>query len=151
MTPQHGTKPSRAMPLPARMLGIAGLIPFAVGALAVNFAPEIKAEAAATLLIYGAVVLSFLGGVRWGFAVLEEEKAGWAAYGSSVVPSLAAWFAAVTGGPGGLLVLAAVLAVWFFIERTAPPSLPLPSWYMRLRAGSTVFAVLSLGAAAFSW
>src|SRR5208282_5305713 len=115
MTPQRDTKPSRAMPLPARVLGVAGLIPFALGALAVNFAPEIKAEAAATLLLYGSVILSFLGGIRWGFAVLEEEKAGWA-YGLSVVPSLAAWFAAIVGGPGGLLVLAAAFAVWFFIE-----------------------------------
>ncbi|MGO8955169.1 MAG: DUF3429 domain-containing protein [Rhodomicrobium sp.] len=151
MTPQRGTIPSQAMPLPARTLGMAGLIPFALGALAVNFAPEIKAEAAATLLYYGAVILSFLGGIRWGFAVLEAEKASWAAYGLGVAPSLVAWFAAVAGGPGGLLVLAVAFAVWFFIERAAPPSLALPSWYMRLRAGLTVFAVLALAAAAFSW
>ncbi len=150
MTPQLDTKPSPDMPLPARILGLAGLIPFALGALAVTFAPEIKAEAAATLLLYGAVVLSFLGGIRWGFAVLEGEKAGWA-YGLSVVPLLAAWFAAIVGGPGGLVVLALAFAVWFFVERSAPPSLALASWYMRLRAGSTVFAVLSLAAAAFSW
>jgi hypothetical protein len=106
--PQHlETKGSRAIPAPARTLGFAGLIPFAVGALAVAFAPEIKPEAAAALLLYGALILSFLGGVRWGFAVIEGANAGWTVYGVSVVPPLVAWVAAAGGGPSlrrGLLV-----------------------------------------------
>jgi len=151
MTPQRDTMPAQAVPLPPRVLGVAGLIPFALGALAVSFAPEIKAEAAAALLAYGVVILSFLGGIRWGFAMLGGEERSWAAYGASIVPSLAAWLGAIAGGPEGLLVLTVALGLWFFVERAAPPSLPLPSWYMRLRAGFTAFAVLSLAAASYYW
>jgi hypothetical protein len=151
MTQQTGTKTARVIPLPVRVLGIAGLIPFAVAAFAISSAPEIKPEAAAALLAYGAVILSFLGGIRWGFAVLEGDRAGWTAYGTSAAPALAAWLGVVGGGPGGLLLLAAALTVWFFVERAAPPCLTLPPWYLRIRGGLTAAAALSLIAAAFSW
>ncbi len=151
MTLQSGTTPVGGMPIPARVLGIAGLIPFLLGALAVGFAPEIKAEAASALLAYGAIILSFLGGIRWGFAVLEGSKAGWAAYGTGVLPSLAAWLGVLTGGPAGLLVLAVALALWYLLESALPPAFPLPAWYLRLRGALTAVAVLALAAAAFLW
>ncbi|MBI4723915.1 MAG: DUF3429 domain-containing protein [Rhodomicrobium sp.] len=150
MTPQLGMKPAQTPPLPAIVLGLAGMIPFAAGALAVCFSPESKAEAAVALLIYGAVILSFLGGIRWGFAVLEGRGAGWTAYGLGAVPSLAAWLGALNPGPAGLLVLALALSLWFFFERVAPPALALPAWYMPLRAALTALAVLALTVAAFS-
>ena len=151
MNLQSGAKTSQTMPLPARLLGLAGLIPFVLGALAVSFAPEIKSEAARSLLVYGAVSLSFLGGIRWGFAMLEGQQAGWGTYGLSVAPALVAWLGAVSVGPDGLLILAVALGLWFLAEQAAPPSLPLPSGYMRLRGGLTAVAVLSLAAAAFAW
>ncbi|MGO9546986.1 MAG: DUF3429 domain-containing protein [Rhodomicrobium sp.] len=151
MTPYPGTKPSQALPLPARFLAVAGLIPLVLGALAIGFSPEIKPEAARGLLLYGAVILSFFGGIRWGIALLEGDKAGWSAYGLSIAPPLVAWLGAVTVGPLGLLILAAAFGLWLFVERAAPPSLALPSGYMRLRSGLTLIAVLSLVAAAFSW
>jgi len=142
---------SQAMPFPARAIGLACLIPFTLGALAVCLAPEIRAEAAAALIVYGAIVLSFLGGIRWGFAVLEGGQARWTAYGLSAIPSLMAWIGALCGGPDGLGILALALTVWFFVERAAPPALPLPAWYGRLRGVLTTIATLSLGLAAFSW
>ncbi len=151
MNPKPGAKASAALPLPARLLGVAGLIPFIFGALAVASTPEIKPEAARVLLAYGAVILSFLGGIRWGFAVQEGEEAGWGAYGLSVLPPLVAWLAALDGGAGGLLLLAAALAAWFLVEGAAPPSLALPPGYMRLRGLVTAIAALSLAAAAFYW
>ena len=94
MTLHLEARPSQSVPAPAQVLGFAGLIPFAGCALAVAFLPEIKPEAADALLNYGAVILSFLGGIRWGFAVFEGDRAGWIAYGVSVIPSLVAWVAA---------------------------------------------------------
>ncbi|MBT3069491.1 DUF3429 domain-containing protein [Rhodomicrobium sp. Az07] len=144
-------KASQAMPFPARAVGLACLLPFAMGALAVCLAPEIRAEAASALIVYGAIVLSFLGGVRWGFAVLEGGQASWSAYGLAAIPSLMAWIGALWGGPDGLAILALALAMWFFVEKAAPPALPLPAWYGRVRGVLTAIATLSLGLAAFSW
>ncbi len=58
------------MPLLAIVLGVAGLIPFIVcglGAVSVDVAASARMMAA--LIGYGAVILSFLGGVHWGFAL----------------------------------------------------------------------------------
>jgi hypothetical protein len=148
---QFDSKSSHAIPLPARVLGIAGAVPFAAGALAVLLTPEIKPEAAATLLAFGAVLLSFLGGIRWGFAVLEGGEAGWGAYSMSVLPPLVAWLGAAAGGPLGLLILAIALGLWYFAERAAPPLIALPGWYMRHRGMLTAIAVFSLIVAAISW
>jgi hypothetical protein len=150
VTLQTGAKPSRAMPLPVRVLAILGIAPFAVGALAVSSAPEIKPEAAHALLIYGAVILSFLGGIRFGIAMLDEGS-GWNAFGMSTLPALAAWLGASAAGPGGLVLLAAALGAWYFVERAAPPSFVLPAWYLRLRGALTVIATLTLIAAAVTW
>jgi hypothetical protein len=144
-------KASQGMPVPAAAFGVLGLVPFTLGALAVCFAPEIRAQAATALVVYGAVALSFLGGVRWGFAVLERGEGRWSDYGISTIPALLAWIGALSGGPEGLLILAFALVVWFFVERAAPPSLPLPAWYGRVRGTITAVATLSLAAAAMSW
>jgi hypothetical protein len=151
MQRQTNVKPPQAMPFPAGALGFLGLVPFALGALAVRYMPEIRAEAASALIVYGAIALSFLGGVRWGFAVLEGGEGSWSAYGLSAVPLLMAWAGALTGGPDGLAILALAVVFWFFVERAAPPSLPLPAWYGRVRALVTAIATLSLAAAALSW
>ncbi len=148
---QTNMKSPQAMPIPAQTIGLLGLLPFAVGALAVCLAPEIRAQAATALIVYGAVALSFMGGVRWGFAVLEGGEGSWSAYGLSAVPSLLAWVGALTGGPEGLFILALALVFWFFAERATPPSVPLPAWYGRVRGMITAIATLSLAAAAMSW
>ncbi len=151
MSLQTNIKAPQAMPVPARTIGLLGLLPFTAGALAVCFAPELRAAAASALIVYGAIALSFLGGVRWGFAVIEGGEGSWSAYGLGAVPSILAWVGAVTGGPEALFILALALVFWFFAEPATPPSLPLPSWYGRVRGMITAVATLSLAAAALSW
>jgi hypothetical protein len=147
---QLNTKSGQA-PLPVRVLGMAGVIPLVVGALALVFTPEVKPEAAAGLLAYGALILSFLGGIRWGFAVLEDGEAGWSAYSMSALPPIVGWLGAVASGPVGLLILAIALGLWYLAERIAPPSMVLPGWYMPQRGMLTAIAVLALIVAAVSW
>jgi hypothetical protein len=148
---QLEVKPGEEIPLAPRVMGIVGVTPFAIGALAAAFLPSVKPEAAAALLAYGAVILSFLGGIRWGFAVLENGEAGWSPFSMSVFPSLIAWLGAAAGGPVGLLILAIALGLWYFAERAAPPAIALPGWYMRQRAMLTAIAVLALIVAALAW
>ena len=59
------------IPASALLLGLAGLIPFFAGAAAQFHAlPLLDAEAGLKLVvIYGAIILSFLGGIRWGTAI----------------------------------------------------------------------------------
>ena len=87
------------LPSSAAWLGAAGLIPFVVLALSAPFLPAAhRAGALFALGAYGAVILSFLGGVRWGVAIAAAptDRDGTTLAGAlvlSVVPSLAAWLA----------------------------------------------------------
>jgi len=55
------------IPTPVLVLGLAGLLPFFVSAF-LSFGSDEKTAALGLLSLgtYGAVILSFLGGIRWG-------------------------------------------------------------------------------------
>lgn len=132
------------------MFGLAGLIPFFAGALLpIAGASDGLGITAAALFLYGAVILSFLGGIAWGFAV-RDGAAGYAHYGLSVVPALIAWASVLYGGRSGLMVLAASLVVWLAVERALWARSGLPSWYWRLRSVLTGGAAASLVTAALT-
>ena len=62
------------IPSAARWLGFGGLLPFAATAsLALYPALSLNDIATRALLAYGAVILSFLGGVRWGIAIVDKQ------------------------------------------------------------------------------
>ena len=76
-------------PAPALTLGLAGVIPFcAAPAYMMNnglFCPLL----ASWHVGYGAVILSFIGGVRWGMAVEAKSiQPSWYHFTWSVTPSL---------------------------------------------------------------
>ena len=76
-------------PAPALTLGLAGVIPFcaAPGYMINNgvFCPLL----ASWHVGYGAVILSFIGGVRWGMAVEAKSiQPSWYHFSWSVTPSL---------------------------------------------------------------
>lgn len=132
------------VPRPAWVLGLAGLLPFLGGAVA-SYAngADIHAFALHALTAYAAVILSFLGGVRWG-AVLRDESAlaRWQPLLLSVTPSLLAWSALLLPLNTGLPVLLAGLITQFVLDAQAAKRGELPDWYARLRV------ILSTGAAA---
>ncbi len=131
---------NRRLPLLAWLLGLAGLIPFAAcGVLAV--APD-GDRAGFALVAYGAVVLAFLGGVHWGFALEDPARRGERGRLSlGVLPSLAGWVALllavavnVVSGLGLLIVGFAATAV---IEARAAKAGLMPPGYLKLRYGLT--------------
>jgi hypothetical protein len=140
---------SRLPPL-AIVLGVAGLLPFFAAAL--NAA---KADAGNTLssalplITYGAVVLSFLGGVHWGF-VLEGPAtvAQRSRLGLGVVPGLVGWGAALLGIWGQPFFALALLIAGFVLtaiaEGRAQKRELVPSGYMVLRWILTVVVVAVL-------
>ena len=134
---------ARRIPTPALALGLGGLVPFAAGA-ALAWLPHagLAAIGLAALGAYGAVILSFLGGVRWGVELFDEAAlARWGPLGLSVLPSLVAWAALLAPPAPMLALLAAGLVAQWALDRAAVPGGTLPPWYLRLRTILTIGAV----------
>ncbi len=89
-------------------LGYSGLLPFYATALWLCWPGNAgRALAASVFVVYGTVILAFLGGTLWGYAVTVSppEK-----YRRLVVSNLAALFAAVAGLAGSALLACLLLA-----------------------------------------
>jgi Protein of unknown function (DUF3429) len=132
--------PFSSIPSAARWLGFGGLLPFA-GAVLARFTPA-HDLAPFALSAYGAVILSFLGGVRWGLAIADTGGGDLAARLSiSVLPALAGWVALLLPPHQGL----SLLAVGFVLMLLADLRLPAaPLWYRGLRVPLSAGAVCAL-------
>lgn len=131
------------VPEPAAILGLAGLLPFVLGALASLDDGPLGRLAPAALLGYAAVILSFMGGVHWGLAMTAEPPS-WSRYGASVVPALLGWGALLLGGAASFLALAACFASLLAYDLGAVRAGEAPAWYPRLRWPLTLVVVLCL-------
>jgi hypothetical protein len=136
------------LPAPARLLGPAGLIPFA--ALSIGIWAGMPGAGPA-LLAYGATILAFLGAVHWGLALAApaaERGADWGRLGLGVVPSLIAWVALLLPLPAGLGLLAVAILVTAAAESWAAQAGLVPRAYLGLRwmlsAGAAASLVLGL-------
>jgi hypothetical protein len=136
-------------------LGYAGLIPFVFGALLVWLVTgEAHPYVAAALSAYGAVIVSFLGGIHWGHVMRQwpqaEAGAAWAdatlVWG--VMPSLVAWLGVLMPPYAGLFVLGLAIIGCYLVDRRRYAALGLQAW-MTLRFRLTAVASLCcfLGAA----
>jgi hypothetical protein len=99
------------------------------------------------LLAYGAVILSFVGALHWGFATLWQSHSD--AYRGrlmawSVVPALGAWIALLLPVRAGLLMVAALFALHQLADLMLVRNRELPGWYLQLRTPLTLGAVASL-------
>jgi len=140
-------------PLPhvALWLGLGGLIPFLAGALGallgVGAGGSLRPVALAALEAYGAVILSFLGAVHWGFALRAEGAEATSTPGRlvlGVVPSLVAWLALLLPGGLALVLLAAGILGTAAVETMAARRGLVPEGYLRLRWGLSLGAALCL-------
>ena len=138
------------IPKAALLLGLAGVLPFIVfGLLAITLGGGIVTpKLADTLLIgYGAIILSFMAGVRWGLALTAHREDDQALQLTvSVVPSLIAWAACFMPFAYGLPLLTfshLALAVWDIRGMHNGRG---PVWYAKLRMvlASLVVGILVL-------
>ena len=141
----------RPLPLLALLLGIAGLIPFfACGLLALRPAGDaVDARGLLALIAYGAVILAFLGGVHWGFALPDPSgRAERPRLALGVVPSLVGWVALLIAVADAADIALAVLALGFagttIIEARATRAGLMPRGYMTLRYGLSATVVFVL-------
>ncbi len=125
-------------------LALAGLIPFGGCAILVAQGGAQADAWLGALIAYAAVILSFLGGARWG-ASLASGSPDPATLVLSNLPALVAWAALLPlemPSPTRLTILSAGLAMMWLWDRRRPPN-----WYPALRTVATVGALLSLGLA----
>lgn len=145
------------VPRSALLLGLAGLIPFFWGALTV-VSPPIAQWGATTLgarfigpyvqLFYGAIILSFMSGVLWGFATKADGAQAATCYALSVIPALWAFFM-TGGGPVSASIsliagFAGLLGLDFMFWRWGLA----PAWWMQLRVLLTALVIASLAVTA---
>lgn len=155
--PKAAAKPRRrraapSVVRPATISGLAALAPLLAAAVAVaaGGVGPLGREAALTGLIgYGALLLSFIGGVGWGaLGRAELHPAGTQAFLLTLLPVLAAWTGLLLPPLTGLAVLAAATAAQGVVDVWAADAGASPAWYGRLRLYQTL-AVEALLAATF--
>jgi len=159
---------SQSIPIPALVLGLGGLIPFILPAMVMCLPhwssalinsfwpfsaaldnavapPWLAQRAAFSLGAYAAIILSFLGGVRWGNLLDNEPRLWeWVPLTLSVVPSLIAWPALLLPPLWMLSILAAGLVLQYALDVEALRRKEIPVWFGKLRLILTTGAILSL-------
>ncbi|KAM4728920.1 transmembrane protein 69-like [Anableps anableps] len=133
-------------PTPAFYLGFSGLIPFLSAPLFMAATQSFYPEVAYAQMVYGASIVSFLGGARWGFAIPagSPAKPDWMNLGNSVVPSLLAWLALLCRDniTEGALVVIMGLGLSLHYDLTLLPGYP--GWFRAMRTVLTLVATFSL-------
>jgi len=128
-------------------LGLGGLLPFVgLAVLAWGGSTLGPTWALRGLILYGASILAFLGGLHWGFALSGRlsDRAARVSLVWSVVPSLIAWSAAWMPEQSALLGLAGGLVLAWAFDQRAWPQYGIGPWFLRLRGLLTFVATGSL-------
>lgn len=138
---------ARRMARLARGLALAGFIPFAVLSLwLAGIAADHPWRAETNLLLktYAALILSFLGGIRWGTAMLSRSVAAGRDMVASIVPSLVGWAALFVPAPHTYALLAVAFAAMGAWDNFAVHDKIAPAWFGRMRALLTVLVVSAM-------
>ncbi|TVV76822.1 DUF3429 domain-containing protein [Sphingomonas solaris] len=141
--PSSASFPFAVQPI-TRALGFAGLLPQAAAVVTVALGTAaggwngglVASLAAVAALIYGAVILSFLGGIWWGFAMRRGNGQGGLAV-LAVVPSLVAAGLVGAAAPLGLrwtlVLLGSAILLTLLVDRRLATAGEAPAGWMRLR------------------
>ena len=141
------------MPSIVAWLGFGGLIPFVALAAATVSGGPYASTCRSGLLNYGAVILSFVGAVNWGFAMTLSglsERARAQMWIWSVVPALIGWAALFLAPLTASMGLVAGFLAQFWQDRRLASGGALPAWYLPLRRRLTLGACICLAAGGFA-
>ena len=129
-----------------RRLGYAGLTPFVLLAFLLWVVDaDLHPFIALSMAGYGAVIVSFLGGIHWGIGfrnaiTMHNAPPVHCVWG--VIPSLLAWVGVMMPAFAGLPLLGAVLIACYVMDRRTWPAAGLGQW-LNLRLHLTIVASLS--------
>ena len=133
------------IPRPAFLLGWLGVIPFAAFALLAATGSVLPNGAAMNgLVLYGAIILSFMGGAQWGLSMVMGGSTMRTRLAISVLPALAAFGLWFLPAPGALLGLAAVFVALLLYDIATARAGAAPAWYPALRIQLTSAVVICL-------
>ena len=128
----------------ARLLGYTGLVPFIALAGISAFGPlGWHTQALSALVAYGALILSFLGGITWGMAV-RESQADQRLYLLSMIPFFMAWGAVLLPIWAGVWVLVIAFLVALGNDYTVSRLSSTPAWFFTMRSVLTTVVVACL-------
>lgn len=131
------------IPLSALSLGTAGLIPFwGLAVLIIILDPPMKNFAIQAKITYGALILSFLGGIHWGVTAINSRHANWLRLSWGVTPTLVAWVALFLKPSIGLITLLISFTATAIVDHHIFASDSDNAWFGKLRT------ILSIGAIA---
>lgn len=129
----------------ASLLAYLGAAPLLAAALLMIADPLNGAAAEAFLVLYGATLLIFFGGVRWGVAVMKPAGPTPRALLGAALPMLAALplFAPIdaygSGAQGKILIIMALMIVLLLDDlRATRRGDGAPEWYLGVRLPLTV-------------
>ncbi len=127
----------------ARWLGVAGVLPFAACAVNLHIGwPLFNGFAVQIFIVYSAVVLSFMGGIRWGLAA-RHATATTGDYVLAVMPSLIAVAAVLLPRPAWqVLMLATGFAAIGALDHWRPAA-GMPDWLRALHLQLTTLVLLT--------
>lgn len=125
-------------------------MPFIFLALLIPLSLDYRLLFAIALVNYGAVILSFVGALHWGFAMTVRDMSAeqrrdqfiW-----SVIPALIAWIATLLPMPLGCLLLVIGFVVHLRQDRQLLRVMSMPAWYMPMRLWLNVLCVHAQSAA----
>ena len=150
----------------ANALTLAGAIPFVVFTLLTIGEPHVEERvevATVILMLYSAVILSFLGGIRFGMEVRAPGDGAAANIAWSVIPSLAGWglvvltYIVVIFGASGFVgwafaLFALLFALQYAWDAASVRAGEAPGWFAGLRRRITLIVVPTLlVAAVIAW
>ena len=134
--------------LTARVLGYSGALPFLCGAIAASQQVAVLGLAPDHFLLnYGAIILSFLGGLHWGRVITSPNANGssdpnWLIW--SVCPSLLGWVALLLPVKVGAMSLSLCFLAALHIDQKLFQEQIWPAWMRPLRMHLSLIAVASL-------
>jgi hypothetical protein len=129
--------------------GLLGLIPFAVAGVVVATADakrgegQRKAAAERGLIVYAALIASFLGGARWGLEI-PRRPVRTSVISASMAPTVASFLLALLPRSRAATALAGLMGVFAAQWAWDTRSTDTPAWYPGLRTVLTCGALIAL-------
>ncbi|EHB01602.1 Transmembrane protein 69, partial [Heterocephalus glaber] len=132
-------------PKPALYITLAGLIPFIAPPLIMVMTKSYIPVLAFTQMAYGASFLSFLGGIRWGFALTEGSpaKPDYVNLANGVAPVVFSWFAFIISESLNEAIITVIIGLGLALHIEVFLLPHYPNWFKALRIVVTLVAYFS--------
>ncbi len=103
------------------------------------------------LAMYGAIILSFTGGIRWGVALTRAEgRSATQVFALSILPAMIGWVAVFANEPVSFIILVVLFFAQGIWDYGAWCTDVMQEWFVKLRMLVTGIVMVSLLVAAIA-